>query len=305
MPNYLKFTATDTHNNTNIQLTVQGDSSLCLDHTKIYYSVNSETDWQPLSSIYQTIELTNGEYVCYKYGDVGTAEKFSYDTNNYYYFWVTGKGKFTGNIMSLIDGSCQSLVIPNDYCFCKLFDEHCYYVEFNIELPATTLKKYCYARMFHNCKSLIYPPELPATTLQNYCYTDMFYGCSELIDLPKLPSNYLSTGCYMGMFKNCTKIKLYSSGYRSWSLPSYGEITEVLGYSLLGMFAGTGGDVTSVQANTTYYLSDIQYRANKVIVNDNVLIDLTNDTVTPDKLLKGYTAHDASGKLIVGTLELV
>lgn len=40
---------------------------------------------------------------------------------------------------------------------------------------------------------------------------------------------------------------------------------------------------------------------NKIIYNGATLIDLTGDTVTPDKLLLGYTAHDASGKPIVGT----
>ena len=40
---------------------------------------------------------------------------------------------------------------------------------------------------------------------------------------------------------------------------------------------------------------------NKVIYGGNVLIDLTTDTVTADKLASGITAHDASGKIITGT----
>ena len=42
---------------------------------------------------------------------------------------------------------------------------------------------------------------------------------------------------------------------------------------------------------------------NKVVYGTTVLVDLTEDTVTPDKLLKGSTAHDASGEPITGTLE--
>lgn len=42
---------------------------------------------------------------------------------------------------------------------------------------------------------------------------------------------------------------------------------------------------------------------NKVVYGTTVLVDLTEDTVTPDKLLKGETAHDASGQLITGTME--
>lgn len=38
----------------------------------------------------------------------------------------------------------------------------------------------------------------------------------------------------------------------------------------------------------------------KVIYGGNTLIDLTNDTVKKDKLLKGYTAHGADGELIDG-----
>ncbi|WP_304428661.1 hypothetical protein [uncultured Duncaniella sp.] len=40
---------------------------------------------------------------------------------------------------------------------------------------------------------------------------------------------------------------------------------------------------------------------NKVIYGGNTLIDLTGDSVTKDKLLAGYTAHDKSGEVIEGT----
>lgn len=42
---------------------------------------------------------------------------------------------------------------------------------------------------------------------------------------------------------------------------------------------------------------------NQVIYGGKTLIDLTSDTVTENNLLKGYTAHDKTGELIVGTLE--
>ena len=40
---------------------------------------------------------------------------------------------------------------------------------------------------------------------------------------------------------------------------------------------------------------------NKVIYGGNTLIDLTGDTVTPEQLAKGITAHDKSGAVITGT----
>ena len=41
----------------------------------------------------------------------------------------------------------------------------------------------------------------------------------------------------------------------------------------------------------------------KVVFGNTVLIDLTADTVTADKILSSYTAHDAKGDTITGTCE--
>lgn len=40
---------------------------------------------------------------------------------------------------------------------------------------------------------------------------------------------------------------------------------------------------------------------NKVVYGGNTLVDLTGDTVTADKILSGYTAHDKSGASITGS----
>ena len=40
---------------------------------------------------------------------------------------------------------------------------------------------------------------------------------------------------------------------------------------------------------------------NKVTINNQTLIDLSSDTVTPNTLLNGVTAHDNSGASITGT----
>lgn len=45
----------------------------------------------------------------------------------------------------------------------------------------------------------------------------------------------------------------------------------------------------------------VDKKVNKVVYGGEVLIDLTGDTVTADKVLKGYTAHDKSGETITGT----
>lgn len=41
---------------------------------------------------------------------------------------------------------------------------------------------------------------------------------------------------------------------------------------------------------------------NKVQYGNTTLIDLTSDTVTADKLMQGYTAHDRTGALISGAI---
>lgn len=42
---------------------------------------------------------------------------------------------------------------------------------------------------------------------------------------------------------------------------------------------------------------------NKIIYFGETLIDLTSDTVTADKMLTGFTAHDKSGEIITGTCD--
>lgn len=40
---------------------------------------------------------------------------------------------------------------------------------------------------------------------------------------------------------------------------------------------------------------------NKIIYNNNILIDLTSDTIDANKLLNGYTAHNNAGEVITGS----
>lgn len=46
----------------------------------------------------------------------------------------------------------------------------------------------------------------------------------------------------------------------------------------------------------------IAMAVNKVVYGTTVLVDLTGDTVTADKLAQGVTAHDKSGAAITGTM---
>ena len=42
---------------------------------------------------------------------------------------------------------------------------------------------------------------------------------------------------------------------------------------------------------------------NKIVINNEVKLDLTADTVSPSTLALGITAHDKSGNIITGTME--
>ena len=44
-------------------------------------------------------------------------------------------------------------------------------------------------------------------------------------------------------------------------------------------------------------------QVNKVVYGNRTLIDLTSDTVTKDKILSGFTAHEKSGTIITGTCD--
>ena len=104
------------------------------------------------------------------------------DSRNYYNFVMSGSITASGNVMSLIDKSCQATAITTDGCFRRLF-YNCEALTSAPELPAKTLFSSCYTQMFYNCSNLTTAPELPATTLEYSCYNQMFWKCSSLNDI--------------------------------------------------------------------------------------------------------------------------
>ena len=80
--------------------------------------------------------------------------------------------------MSLIDGVGETLVIPNDYCFDRLFRNSAIKTVSSDFLPATTLTSSCYRDLFSGCQNLTQAPELPANSPADGCYNGMFYNCA-------------------------------------------------------------------------------------------------------------------------------
>ena len=148
-----------------------------------------------------TITLVNiGDKVWWR----GDNTSFS-SNGNFYKFAMTGSIEASGNVMSLLDKTCKSVTIPNEYCFFYLLSWN-EALKTAPELPATKLANYCYSRMFMGCSSLTTAPELPATNLANYCYSEMFYSCTSLTTAPELPATNLANYCYNRMFNGCTSL---------------------------------------------------------------------------------------------------
>ena len=174
----------------------------------IQYSTDNGASWTDVDF---STETTTGDIFLTNVGDKvyfrnAASEVTGFSTSSSYYnFFMAGSIAASGNVMSLVDQSCQTTTIPCDFCFSNLFNG-CTSLTSAPTLPATTLTTYCYSMMFLNCHSLTTAPALPATTLANYCYNYMFNGCSSLTTAPALPATTLMGYCYESMFRDCSAL---------------------------------------------------------------------------------------------------
>ena len=212
------------------------------------------TNWSVFTPGTTTITLANVGDKVYFRGDNTTVSESS---SIYYKFVMSGKIAASGNIMSLLDKTCQSTTIANNFCYYRMF-ENCKSLTAAPELPAATLASNCYNGMFYSCTSLTAAPELPAATLKSYCYRSMFQNCTSLTTAPALPATTLADSCYNSMFYGCTSLKVYSysgAGYtKSWRIPTSGSASSYTSQSK--MFYNCPGSyktTNSVSLNTTFY----------------------------------------------------
>ena len=211
-----------------------------------------------------------GDYVQFR----GDNSGFSTSISDYYQFAMSGTIGASGNVMSLVDSTCESLTIPCDFCFQRLFRGctslttapalpattlalYCYYEMFYgctslttaPELPATTLAPHCYNSMFYGCTSLTTAPALPATTLAPYCCSAMFQGCTSLTTAPALPATTLATECYSYMFDGCTKLSSIEVSFTSWTQASGQTYSWVRNVASSGTFTKPAALATEYGAN--------------------------------------------------------
>lgn len=87
----------------------------------------------------------------------------------------------------------------------------------------------------------------------------------------------------------------------SWEDPAYRtiEIDEPATGELLTFLQQ---NATNLSSGTVYPNPPAQKLINKVVLGSDTVLDLTSDTVTPETLLVGTTAHNAKGETITGTL---
>ena len=222
IPDYLCFTSEQARST--VAMSVNGTPTK---GQAFEYSTNG-TNWSEFIPGTTTITLAKvGDKVYFRGYNTTVGES----STMYYKFVMSGKIAASGNIMSLLDKTCQSTTISNNYCYSNIFygcislttapslpattlAPGCYSGMFNDctslttapSLPATTLALNCYNSMFNNCKSLTTAPSLPATTLANYCYGYMFKGCTSLTTAPSLPATTLANYCYMNMFHGCRSL---------------------------------------------------------------------------------------------------
>ena len=274
IPDYLCFTSEQARST--VAMSVNGTPTK---GQAFEYSTNG-TNWSEFIPGTTTITLAKvGDKVYFRGYNTTVGES----STMYYKFVMSGKIAASGNIMSLLDKTCQSTTISNNYCYSNMFRgctslttapalpattlanncyNHMFYGCTSLTtaptLPATKLTTRCYDSMFHNCANLTTAPALPATTLANNCYNSMFYNCANLTTAPALPATTLASSCYGYMFSGCTSLQVYSSSgtghTKTWRIPTSGSASSYT--SQKKMFykcPGSYGTTTSVSLNRTFY----------------------------------------------------
>ena len=193
---YLCFTAEES--NSTVAMSVNGTPT----KSQAFETSTDGSNWSVFTPGTTTITLANvGDKVFFRGDNTTVGESNSI----YYTFVMSGKIAASGNIMSLLDKTCESTTISSKYCYRSMF-LNCTSLTTAPALPATTLSEFCYYSMFYGCTSLTTAPSLPAITLKDLCYRGMFYGCTSLTTAPALPATTLADSCYMYMFYGCTSL---------------------------------------------------------------------------------------------------
>ena len=231
---YMTITVLDGDAGTTIKPTVNGSLK-----PNLQYRINSNGDWKNfIVGTTADIHLVSGDWVQFKGNNTSG---LSNSSSNYLKFAVSGNPvALSGNVMSLIDGIGETLVIPNDYCFSNLFSGSKVKTVSSDFLPATKLIYCCYQDMFGDCSILVQAPALPSTTLEQRCYYNMFRNCTSLKKAPELPATNLVMQCYQYMFFGCSSLNYVKCSARN--ITAYNSLDNWLqGVAQTGTFVKRSG----------------------------------------------------------------
>ena len=191
-------------NSTDIRIDVTSGDKICIFADGLVLNPTSE----PLSTEYLAIHCGSS---CYLYGNIMSLVV----SNNYGDIDELDKDWYFYNLFSfsnnkIMNHPTEPILLPattlTKRCYSRMFAT-CSLLSKAPELPAKTLKEACYRAMFAYCDKLTEAPELKAETLAKECYCEMFQSCRSLTTAPNLPATTLAEFCYSYMFKGCTSLE--------------------------------------------------------------------------------------------------
>lgn len=196
----------------NTYITIYGSSKLYSNINKFEYSFN-KIKWYKLSSL----PLVGGKlyfekecdriYLRNISGSI-TNSSSSSGSNNFFPNYVSTPFKIGGDLHTVMFKYTDKVDTLGNYAFSSLFSNSVVVDASDLVLPAATVGRRTYYRMFSGSSKLKYAPKiLPATILVDYeCYREMFKGCNSLVEAPELLATTLVRSCYYGMFDGCTSL---------------------------------------------------------------------------------------------------
>ena len=136
----------------------------------------------------------------------------SYNSKYNAFSTATGNFRAGGNIMSLLygsnfDGTETTFPTNGQNTYCYLFKDNTNLIDISkLILPALSLTRGCYQRMFWGCTSLINTPIVDATTLYDYVFYYTFRDCTSLTSTAEIHAKTLAANCFEGMYYNCSSL---------------------------------------------------------------------------------------------------
>ena len=305
---YLCFTAKEA--GTTVALDKYGSP----DAIEIEYSTDKKTwtayTWSDTAGAVVTLANV-GDKVYFR----GNNDHISKMTSAYYKFTTgttTSSSMYyptlTGNVMSLVDKTCRSLVIPSSYCFTRLFASTKIGRDSKPRLPALVLKSYCYYGMFYSSGILLNEvPELPAPAsgLANNCYNNMFNTISIYgdIDLRKVFPNLSGTILTDSSVTNAFNRMFYNAANHVYCHFSNGGNDNNFTEFCAGIFEGTAAwagkisSATFVQSATGSVALRDAYIRNTVMRQSS--ITATDGAISVSPCSQAYLYHNAAANVTV------